>query len=553
MTLRIHMVGGVGAFGQNCMVIEDLGSGDALVVDAGAGFPREGSGHELLIADPAFIRTFAGRLRAYLLTHGHEDHIGAVGWWCQEVRAPVYGAATTLSLVREKCEDVGLPIPDLVPWDPLGRLGLGAFTVTSFAVSHSIPDSLCLLLEAGGVSLLHSGDFRVDKNPVAGPATDMSSLSALGCEGGVDALLADSTGAIQEGHNPGERSVQPSLAAVFESSPRRIFLTTFASHIQRLNMVADLSARFGRRILLCGRGTLTHTRIAGGLGNAPWVDGLSLHPSEVFRVPPERLTVLLGGCQGEENSAFWRQAHGDARLPPLQAHDTVIHSARAVPGNEGKVATLLDLCARRGARVVDGREGVHVSGHGHREDLRELIRAVRPRVVLPIHGGTRHLRALSQLAGEEGIDEEMAPVFQNGDVVDIGTGVPPARVDHRHVDSLLVDEQGVLTPASGLLDARRELMGGVVMISASVNAREGALRAAPTLTMHGLGGAAVELLAKEGAHEAHVSFNALGMRDRADAEAVQNALARGVRRVLRRLVTRPPVVMAHAHVDRDAN
>jgi ribonuclease J len=547
MTLRLHVVGGLGAFGQNCLLVEEMETGDAVCIDAGAGFPREGPAQELMVADPNFLKPFVGRLRAYVCTHGHEDHIGALGYFHKVCPAPVYGAPTTLALIRHRCQDKGMPTPELEVLLPGQDIQLGAFHLGAMAVSHSIPDTLCLVVEGGGVTLVHSGDFRVDLDPVDGPPTDMSGLSSLANKN-VDLLLADSTGAVTHGHNPGERSVVPHLTAALESSPRRVFVATFASHIQRLGMLGTLAHRFGRKVMIAGRGAINHSRIAVGLGRLPFLDGISVHASEAPHLPPEKLLVVMSGCQGEDYSAFWRLAHGDGRLPPVEAHDTVIHSARAVPGNEGKVAALLDACARKGARILEGRDGVHVSGHGYQEDMRALIQAVKPRAVMAIHGGFRHLHALSDLAQEEGLDPDMAPVFQSGDVVEVAPHAPPRVVDHAPVENMLVDDDGNLFPATRVLLQRKDLCGGVVLVSALVDRQTGELLGNPSLSLRGIGGALEELLRLEGAHEAAVSLNALPLEERLDPETAQQAMMRGVRRVLRRADHGVPVVVAHAHV-----
>ncbi|MEW5854110.1 MAG: ribonuclease J [Myxococcota bacterium] len=546
MPLRLHLVGGLGVFGQNCMVIEDAETGDAVVVDAGIGFPREaGLAAELCITDPTFIREYQGRLKGYLLTHGHEDHIGAVGYLHREVAAPCLGTPLTLELVRERCDDVGLPIPEVQPLTPGATVQLGAFHVSALSVSHSIPDSLCLLLEAGGLRVLHSGDFRIDENPVLGPPTDMSGLSSLGSQG-VDLLLADSTGAMSHGHNAGERSVGPALERIFAQAHGRVFLSTFASHLQRMALVAQLSERNGRKILVAGRGAQTHARLGRTFGNAVWPESIMVSPGEAQELPPQRLTVMVSGCQGEERSAFWRLAHGEGNLPPVQKGDDVIHSARAIPGNEGRLAGLLDNFARMGATVHDAHEGVHVSGHGYREDLRRLIQAVRPRAVLAVHGGFRHLQALAELAREEGLAPEMTPVCTSGDVVEVDHGLPPRLLARREVGNVLLDEQGGMTPLGPVVDERRDLTAGLVVLSAVLDAHSGEVVGRLQLSSRGLGLAAQELLEGEAVHEALVSLNALQPEERTDQETAQAALQRGVKRVLRRLPGRPPVVVAHA-------
>ncbi|MBI5496048.1 MAG: ribonuclease J [Deltaproteobacteria bacterium] len=546
--LHLHLVGGLGAFGRNCLLVEDRASGDAVVVDAGAGFPREsGLGHERLIPDPAFLDGYRGRLKGYLCTHGHEDHIGAIPSFLARLPAPLYASATTLALIRHRLDEYGIAQPPMHELTAPGEVTVGNFQVTALAVGHSIPDSLCLLLRAGGVAVLHSGDFRAEEHPLPGAATDLDGLRTLG-DDGVDVLLCDSTGAVSDGRNPGERAVLPALGRAVEEARGRVFVTTFASHVARVEGLLRLAERTGRRLLLAGRGALTHARIAQGLGRLTGLDGVGVNPADAAALPPERLAVVLSGCQGEEYSAFWRLAHGDGRLPPVDEGDVVIHSARAVPGNEHNVAELLDLCARRGARVLDGRDGLHVSGHGHREDLRLLLQAARPRAVVPVHGGHRHLHAMAELARSAGWSDELTPVCDSGDILAVAPHAPPLRVGHVDVPDVLLCDDGTVFPAEPALSERRDLGAGLVVVSASLSSAGGAVLGAPRVSQRGLGGSVREVVLAEAAHEAHVSLNALDAAARMDAESVEAALVRGVRRVLRRARGVLPSVVAHAHV-----
>ena len=545
--VRLHVVGGLGAFGMNCMVLEDMASGQAVVVDAGVGFPRElPASRERLLADPNFLRAFEGRLLAYVLTHGHEDHIGATGLFHHQLPAPVYGTPTTLALVEARCKDMGVALPPLHPLEAGADITLGPIHLTALAVNHSIPDSLCLVFTVGGLTVVHSGDFRLETHPVLGVPTDMPSLEALGARG-VDLLLADSTGALVPGHNPGEATVAANIRKVVDEAPARVFVTTFASHVQRAHVVAQAAAATGRRIMLGGRGMLTHTRLAQRLGGLDGLDALGVHASEACNLPPRQLAVLLSGCQGEEHSAFWRLAHADARLPPVQRGDVVLHAARAVPGAEGRLAHLMDQLAERGARVVDGASGVHVSGHGYRDDMAALMAAVQPRAVIPIHGGTRHLVAMADLARSLGVDEARSPVVRSGDVVELKHGGVPTVVDHMPVPSMMVDDDGQLCLADPVADERRALHGGLVVVTATVDPATGALLGRPRVTARGLSGTARQLVLSEGAHEAAVSVYALCGDELADGECVEHALRKGIRRVLRRAHWGRVSVISHAH------
>jgi ribonuclease J len=551
VTLRLHVLGGWGSFGSHALLLEDLSSGDVVMVDAGAGFPREsGSGGEISIPDPACLLPFRGRLRGYLLTHGHDDHAGAVSFLHRACPAPCWGTATTLALVRERCAESGVDIPGLEPLEPGRTMGIGSFRVTPFHVSHSIPGTVALALEGGGVRVLHAADFRADQDPLVGPPTDLTGLAALGDQG-VDLLLLDSTGALHPGHNPGERSLRPALERAVATTPGRVFLTTFASHVQRVALAAEVFSQHGRRLHLAGRGVLRHTRVARALGNAPWPEGCVMHPSDASGCPPGRLGVVLSGCQGEERSAFSRLATGgEAGLPPVAPGDTVIHSARVIPGCETRVADLLDALARRGARVLDAADGMHVSGHGHQEDLRALLRATRPRAVIPIHGGHRHLHATARLARAEGWAEELSPTFATGDVVDLSPHGVPTRVGSRPVPTLLVDEDGTCAPQPPVAQERRDLRQGVVLVTVVVDAATGALLAeGPWVDCRGLAPAArEEMTAAATRGRLGREVMTLSEDDRRSASRVEQALTRGVGRILRRQGGDGPLVVARALV-----
>ena len=426
--LEIVPLGGLGEFGRNMLWLRCEGS--SLLIDVGVSFPDETfPGVDRIAPDMAALKD--ERIDAVLLTHGHEDHIGALPLLRQWCRAPVYGFPFTLALARRRLEEAEISREGLVEAPERGIVRAGAFTFRFFRVSHSVPDSAAVLVEAGGWRLIHSGDFKLDPDPPDGERTDREGIAAA-IGDGVDLALVDSTNAERPGRASSERLAGQGLARVFAGAPGRIILTTFSSHVARIGQAAAVAVAARRRIGLLGRSMITVSEVAERLGRLSIPAGVRVAQHDLSRQPAERLLCVTSGSQGEPFSALYRLAldeHADLKIEP---GDLVVFSARTIPGHERSVNRVTDHLVRRGARLVRETDPpVHVSGHAHREDIVDWISLVRPRAVMPVHGERRMLVAAGEAAREAGIGPDRVHLLDNGDRLTLspdGARVDPAAV-----------------------------------------------------------------------------------------------------------------------------
>jgi len=485
VTLRIIPLGGLGEVGKNMTVYET--GGEVLVVDAGLAFPRdEHLGVDLLLPDVGYL---AGRrVRAVILTHGHEDHVGGLPYLLREVEVEtVVATRLTLGLIKSKLDEHGLgQAAELLEADPEGApLELGPFHVELIRVAHSIPDSVALVIETGAGRVVHTGDWKLDHTPVDGLRTDVGKLAEVGNRG-VDLMLGDSTNAERPGSTGSERLVGEAFRTLFPLRTGKILVASFASNIHRMQQAADVAIESGRKITVIGRSMRKNLNIARNLGYVEIPEHEIISPGEAAQLPPHKVLALCTGSQGEPLSALTRIAYGDHPALTVEPGDTVIISAKPVPGNELRVHDSINQLARAGAEVLHEEIApVHVSGHACQEELRTMLSLIRPRFVMPIHGEYRMLAAHAKLAREAGVSDERIILADNGSVVELARGgarlVDQVEAGITFVDGLRVgDIQDV-----ALRDRRRLADDGILIVVTTLASTDGGDIAPPELIARG--------------------------------------------------------------------
>ncbi|MFG2060016.1 ribonuclease J [Micromonospora sp. NPDC048871] len=482
--LRIIPLGGLGAIGRNMTVFEY--DGKLLVVDCGVLFPDvEQPGVDLILPDFGPILDRLDDIQAIVLTHGHEDHIGAVPYLlAHKSDIPLVGSQFTLALVEAKLAERRIQ-PYTLTVREGGRERLGPFECEFFAVNHSIPDALAVAIRTPAGLVLHTGDFKMDQLPLDGRITDLAGFARLGAEG-VDLLLSDSTNAEIPGFVTPEREIGPVLDSIFAKARGRIIVASFASHVHRVQQVFDSALEHGRKVALIGRSMVRNMGIARDLGLLNIPAGLVVGLDEATSMPPEQIVLMSTGSQGEPMSALGRMASGDHRHITIAPGDTVVLASSLVPGNETSVYRVINRLARAGAVVVHKDVAkVHVSGHAPAGELLYLLNVVRPSNLMPVHGEWRHLRAHARLGIESGVAPDRVVLCEDGDVVDLveGRASLVGRVKSRYV---YVDGLAVGDVSESLLTERRILGdGGFIAATVVVDSVTGKVVAGPTVSAKG--------------------------------------------------------------------
>uniref|UniRef100_A0A7V4LDR5 Ribonuclease J n=1 Tax=Desulfobacca acetoxidans TaxID=60893 RepID=A0A7V4LDR5_9BACT len=483
--LTLTFLGGLGEIGLNSLALE---TPEALVlVDAGLMFPEDHMlGIDIVIPDFTYVLERRHKALALILTHGHEDHLGAVPFLLRDLPLPIYGTPFTLALLREKLREHGLlEEADLREIRPRQTLALGPFTFEFIAVAHSIVDGVGFAVQTPEGVLVHSGDFKVDQTPMVGPATDLNRFAAWG-EAGVLAFLSDSTNAERPGYTLSERQIGLTLEELLREAPGRVIIAVFASHIQRVQQIVHLAARLGRKVLFNGKSMVVNTRLARELGYLKVPPEVEMQVGDLARLPPEKTIIVTTGSQGEPLSALARIALEAHKHIHIQAGDLVILSSKFIPGNERAITTVINNLCRLGAEVVyEQVADIHVSGHACREELKLLLHLTRPRYFIPIHGEIRHLISHATLARTLGLPEERVLLATNGRQVHFAAG--EARLGERvEVGRVFVDGKGVGDVSRIVLRDRRHLASdGVVIALAAVDPEARKLVSEPDLVTRG--------------------------------------------------------------------
>src|SRR5215218_6958781 len=472
--LRIIPLGGLGEVGKNLMVYE-LGD-ELVVVDAGLAFPRdEHLGVDLVLPDFSYLRE--RHIRAVLLTHAHEDHVGALPYLIREMRVPeVWGTRLTLGLLQPKLDEHGLlhatELREAVPGEP--PVEIGAFRAEFVRMAHSVPDTVAIVLEAGGLRVLHTGDYKLDHTPVDGLRTDVGRLAEIGNRG-VDLLLGDSTNAERPGVTGSERLVGEAFRQIIPVREGRILVASFASNVHRMQQAVDVAVETGRKVCVIGRSMRKNLNIARNLGYLEAPEDTFIRPSELEELAPHEAMILCTGSQGEPMSALTRIAYNDHQTVTIDRGDTVILSAKPVPGNELRVHDTINRLAKAGAEVLHQEiANVHVSGHGNSEEIRTIIGLVRPKALMPVHGEFRMLAAHAQLARDGGVPADSIVLGENGSVVELIPGRPPRIVGEVETGMTFVDGLGVGDVKDVAIRDRRMLSeDGVLIVVATIGRSNG--------------------------------------------------------------------------------
>jgi len=482
--LAIIPLGGMGEIGKNMTVVR-YGE-DILLIDCGLMFPEEEMlGIDVVIPDITYLLENRDCVRGIVLTHGHEDHIGALPFVLKQLKVPVYGTRLTLGLLQGKLKEHGIGDIHLQVVKPRDTVHVGPFRVEFIRVSHSIPDAVAIAVHTPAGVIVHTGDFKIDQTPVDGQVTDFYRLAQLG-EKGVLVLMSDSTNVERPGYTMSERVVGATFDETFRQAKERIIVATFASNVHRLQQAIATARRYDRKVAVVGRSMVNVLGVAQELGYIDVPDGTLIELDEANRLPKNKVVLLSTGSQGEPMSALTRMAMGDHRQVEIMPGDTIIISATPIPGNEKLVARIIDQLFKQGAHVIyEAVSGIHVSGHPSQEELKLMINLVRPRFFVPVHGEHRMLIKHAELARSMGIPAERIFVLENGHVLEFNRkgGRIAGRVTAGRV---LVDGLGVGDVGNIVLRDRKQLsQDGILIVVVTIDRESGQVIAGPDIVSRG--------------------------------------------------------------------
>ena len=544
-TLKIIPLGGLGEFGLNMMLLE---YGDAAIaIDCGLMFPgADLLGIDLVIPDVTYLLERKDRLKGILLSHAHEDHVGALPYILNHFSVPVFGTRLTLGLINNKLKEHDLDTADLHeitagrPWE------IGPFQIEGIRVTHSLMDCLALAIETPVGTVIHTGDFKIDNTPMEGEMFDFQRFAAYGKKG-VLLLLSDSTNVERSGYTPSEREVGRNLEQIFRESGGKILVSTFSSSIPRIQQVVDISESCGRRVVLSGRSMIRNGQVAAELGYLRLPRSFMTENEPWHELPAERLTFLTTGSQGEPLSVLHRVALNDHKSIKIDPGDTVILSSKFIPGNEKTISNLINHLYRRGAAVhYEKVSEIHVSGHASQEELKTMLQLTRPRYFVPIHGEYRHLVRHRKLAQDVGLPEDHCFILEDGDVLEL-TATSAKKVQPVQVGRVFVDGKGVGDVGDIVIRDRRHLSeDGMVLVIMAIHQQSGEIVAGPDLISRGFmrDEEGEEVLGQARKVVLEILAN-LNRETRTDPAELQEEFRKALRRYFRKRFERRPVILPY--------
>ena len=544
---KLHLVplGGLGEFGMNCMAVR--WGDDIIVIDAGMMFPEaELLGVDIVVPDISYLMENRQRVRGIVLTHGHEDHIGALPWVLSELNVPVWGTEFTLAYVEDKLDEHGLlDDADLREIRPGDRFKIGPFTIHPIQVTHSLVDCVSLAIHTPLGVVIHTGDFKVDPTPTDNRLFDLHAFAEYGTDG-VLALLQDSTNVERRGYTPSERAVRRKFDEVFARTERRLFVSCFSSSIHRIKLTVELAAEHGRKICFIGRSMNNSSEIAEDLGYVEIPEGLLINPGEVKNFAPEKVCVMISGTQGEPMSALSRAAVDNHKHAKIEKGDTVMLSSRIIPGNEKAIYRMIDHLFRREAHVIydDGSTPpVHVSGHASQEELKLIINLVKPKYFIPIHGEYRQLRLHAELAASMRGSVGSVMLIESGDVLELDE-LGARKAGRVNVGRICIDSGSRTDVVEDLVikDRRHLSEDGFVLPIIAINKLTGRVEISPEIVTRGFSGGENGFMDEV----RNVVVQTLGQssdEERADYGVIKEKIRADLKRYISKQTQKRPLIM----------
>jgi len=546
---KLHLVplGGLGEFGMNCLAMR--WGDDIIVIDAGLMFPEsELLGVDIVVPDITYLIQNREKVRGIVLTHGHEDHIGALPWVLNELRVPVFGTEFTLALVENKLEEHDLlDDADLREIRAGTRFNLGPFTINPIQVTHSLVDCVALAIHTPMGVVIHTGDFKVDPTPTDNRLFDLHTFAEYGKEGNVLALMQDSTNAERRGYTPSERAVRGKFDEIFARAERRLFISCFSSSIHRIKLAMEMAREYRRKVALVGRSMTEAAEIAMDLGYFDVPEGLLIHPGQIKDYPPQQVCVMISGTQGEPMSALSRAAVDSHKHARIERGDTVVLSSRIIPGNEKGIYRMIDHLFRREADVIydDGSNPpVHVSGHASQEEQKLIMNLVKPRYFIPIHGEYRQMRIHADMArGMHGAVGQVL-MLESGDVLEFDE-LGARKIEKVTVGRICIDSGSRTDVVEDLVikDRRHLSEDGFVLPIIAINKLKGTVESIPEIVMRGFAAGSEDGFVQEARRIVSATLDGSTAEEKADYGVIKEKIRADLKRFIVKTTSRRPLIM----------